>query len=502
MPTFPHIALPLAVVAALGIAPLAAADREPPPPPPPPPQEEYWSDKPPKENIQWERPLEACSNMGRKITCPVWLKCLDDRKKKGQGTEPPKSETEHLSLVDNRSFNYIHWANDYRLLPVDGDCVPCVDDEDQVLPGVRYPILEWIRVHRYRDTSEHSSFGPGVYSPYDLHLQIDRFGNQASDPHRVVVIDPSDLEKSVNADPDGDGRFTGVRGNRIDGIRFYDSAGDQVLTPDGAKTGVLTTFDGERQHFDIFDLASGLPAPWRHGAIGDVNQIGSVSHRDGSFELSASGSDIWNTRDEFGYVYQAVTGDVEIVARVDRIRTPVGLFEEDSDFWAKVGLMIRAGLSDDVAHASIFATPGVSAFQWRESTGSSSGSHHQGRSPGPVWLKLVRSGDQFSGATSTDGNTWTQIGSHSIPMGAVVYVGLATTSHRDGTKTDGSYSGVSLDATPVAESAWPMPASGAPATAIQLAGRLTRREDRFGYGVSVSYRDWSPVELDESPDHH
>lgn len=47
----------------------------------------------------------------------------------------------------------------------------------------------------------------------------------------------------------------------------------------------------------------------------------------------------------------------------------------------------------------------------------------------PCWLKLVRSGDTFTGHVSTDGSTWSQVGEPvTVSMGAKVCAGLAVTA--------------------------------------------------------------------------
>jgi len=47
----------------------------------------------------------------------------------------------------------------------------------------------------------------------------------------------------------------------------------------------------------------------------------------------------------------------------------------------------------------------------------------------PVWLRVVRSGDQFSGAISPDGSNWTTVGAVTVDMPATLPGGLAVTSH-------------------------------------------------------------------------
>jgi hypothetical protein len=52
----------------------------------------------------------------------------------------------------------------------------------------------------------------------------------------------------------------------------------------------------------------------------------------------------------------------------------------------------------------------------------------------PYWVKVIRSGNSFSGYGSPDGVTWTQIGAtQTIPMAQNVFVGLAVCSD-DNTK--------------------------------------------------------------------
>src|SRR5262249_8541561 len=46
----------------------------------------------------------------------------------------------------------------------------------------------------------------------------------------------------------------------------------------------------------------------------------------------------------------------------------------------------------------------------------------------PYWVKLTRLGSTFTGSISSDGVSWTQVGSATIPMAASVYMGLAVTA--------------------------------------------------------------------------
>ncbi|HTD68775.1 MAG TPA: hypothetical protein VK846_19815, partial [Candidatus Limnocylindria bacterium] len=69
----------------------------------------------------------------------------------------------------------------------------------------------------------------------------------------------------------------------------------------------------------------------------------------------------------------------------------------------------------------------------RTSTGGSTSDKSGGSGNAPYWVRLVRSGNTFTAYKSTNGTSWTSVGSYTISMGANIYIGLAVTSRRDGT---------------------------------------------------------------------
>lgn len=161
--------------------------------------------------------------------------------------------------------------------------------------------------------------------------------------------------------------------------------------------------------------------------IGAVGAAGSASNNgSGGFTVTGSGADIWGTADEFHYVYFQVNGDFEISGRVTGI--------DFTDGWAKGGLMARESLDANSRNIMVFAIPqNYDGLQWRAVTGGSSAYTPGEAISFPHWLKLVRSGNTFSGYRSADGNNWTLIGSTTIALPSSLYVGLAVTSHHDGT---------------------------------------------------------------------
>ena len=90
---------------------------------------------------------------------------------------------------------------------------------------------------------------------------------------------------------------------------------------------------------------------------------------------------------------------------------------QNTDPWAKAGVMIREDLAGDApnALAQVTAENGMT-FQSRVTRGGSS-QHHASRAfPGtaPQWVRLVRSGNTFTGYYSANGTAWTTMGNITV----------------------------------------------------------------------------------------
>jgi hypothetical protein len=186
----------------------------------------------------------------------------------------------------------------------------------------------------------------------------------------------------------------------------------------------------------LFTTFSGIPKPWTSQDIGAVAAAGSSSYSVGSWTVNGSGADIWNNADEFRYVHQPASGDCEVIARVSGV--------QNTDPWAKAGVMIRESLTAGSRHACMALTAGNGlAFQRRVTTDGVSTHTAGGAGTAPYWVRVTRVGSTFTGYRSTDGITWTAVGSETITMGATVYVGVAVTSHIDGTINSSTFDNVS-----------------------------------------------------------
>ena len=164
----------------------------------------------------------------------------------------------------------------------------------------------------------------------------------------------------------------------------------------------------------------------------------------GAYTMTAAGADIWGSSDQFHFAYRVLTGPGTIVARVDSV--------QNTDGWAKAGVMIRETLDPGSKHALVCVTPdnGVSS-QGRTDTDSSSFNADQAGITAPHWVKLERDvGGNFTASHSANGTAWQPVENAvptNIPMTSNVYVGLAVTSHDADLTCEAKFSNVTITGT-------------------------------------------------------
>src|SRR5262249_29569049 len=139
-------------------------------------------------------------------------------------------------------------------------------------------------------------------------------------------------------------------------------------------------------------------------------------------------------------------GEGEIVARVASSNNP--------DFWTKAGVMIRESTAATARNAFMLETgPNFGhnepVFQWRSDTGggtNDSDNHVTSEPPAPIWLRLDRVGNTFTGFWALDVNNgashgaWNNLGGpQTVNMSTNALVGLALTAHNNGTLANAKF---------------------------------------------------------------
>jgi len=171
---------------------------------------------------------------------------------------------------------------------------------------------------------------------------------------------------------------------------------------------------------------SSLPAPWQDGDVGATALAGSANFSNGLYTISGSGANIGGSADAFNYVSQTLSGDGQIIARVASL--------QNTGPQAEAGVMIRSSLSASAPEVSLLVTAGKGLqFQRRQKSGGTTNISTVKNIKPPIWLKLVRQGSTFTAYSSTNGTTWSKVGSDTVSMSSIVYFGLAVSSH-DNTK--------------------------------------------------------------------
>jgi hypothetical protein len=121
-----------------------------------------------------------------------------------------------------------------------------------------------------------------------------------------------------------------------------------------------------------------------------------VDPETGIITMVGRGADIWGSSDQFQYAYLPLSGDGSMTIRLEDLA--------ETDNWSKTGIMIRETLDAGSKHASVYVTTPANGirFQSRPETDASStaddavATDEAKAQTEPVWLKLVRTGDEFN----------------------------------------------------------------------------------------------------------
>jgi hypothetical protein len=178
---------------------------------------------------------------------------------------------------------------------------------------------------------------------------------------------------------------------------------------------------------------------------GNPASVGSfVEAPAGTYTMTATGADIWNAADAFHYAFKTLNGSGSMQVQV--------LSVQETDAWAKAGVMVRETLDAGSKFAAVYITPGNGCrFQARTTTDGAATaddnvvSTAQTAITAPYWIKLERdAASNFRASYSSNGTTWQAMtwNPQNIPMATNVYIGLAVTAHNANAICEAKFSNI------------------------------------------------------------
>jgi RHS repeat-associated protein len=202
-------------------------------------------------------------------------------------------------------------------------------------------------------------------------------------------------------------------------INSWGATAITIVIPSGATSGPLVVSLGPSMNSSNpvpFTVTSNpIPSGWLDQDIGEVGQAGSASFASGVFTVQGAGT-LFGTADSFHFVYQPLSGNGTIIARVATL---------SGSSSPKAGVMIRETLGSSATFAATAYTASYGYFYWRTTTGGSSTYNDRSAAALPYWVEVVRNGSTFSSYISPDGVNWSQVAtSETISMAQNVYIGL------------------------------------------------------------------------------
>lgn len=225
---------------------------------------------------------------------------------------------------------------------------------------------------------------------------------------------------NVYRSPDGVNNWTKLNGNLLLVSNYLDATANP-----GANFYRVSAVDSSSNESDFATTAKTHVVAFTHVEIGNPTPAGSLQTitQNKDYNLAAGGADIWGANDQFGFAYQQVSGDFDLVVRL------AGL--SNSSSLAKAGLMARESLAANARNIMGYATPSAGyRTTYRTATGGSTVATGSGSTAYPnTWLRLTRTGNTFATLRSSNGVDWTPLASTTLNVGQTMYVGMAATSH-------------------------------------------------------------------------
>lgn len=161
-----------------------------------------------------------------------------------------------------------------------------------------------------------------------------------------------------------------------------------------------------------------------HGDVGSPRLAGSATWNAASQEyvLTAAGTNMWGTRDEFHFAWRRMKGDFILQARVE-------LLGKGVDPHRKLGWIVRSTLDDDSPYADgAVHGDGLTSLQLRRTKGGATEQIVSAVTGADV-VQLARKGGVYTLSVARFGDPLTTSQVSDLDLGDDVYVGLFLCSH-------------------------------------------------------------------------
>lgn len=226
--------------------------------------------------------------------------------------------------------------------------------------------------------------------------------------------------------------------------------------------------------------ASAQVLPFSQADIGSTGISGTYNYSSGTYTIGGGGAGISGTSDNFCYASSSTSGNIEIIARVNS--------QTNTNPYATSGLMMRASTNANSMNAYISVSPsnGVN-FSSRSSNGGTTSTTYGPTVAAPTYIRLVRSGNSFSGYQSTDGINWTLVGTSTLSnMPNSFLVGFGVSSNVSGTLSTATFDKVSFMSSVPQRSANLMMWLRSDVGVTTSSGAVTNWADQSGNGYNAT----------------
>ena len=159
------------------------------------------------------------------------------------------------------------------------------------------------------------------------------------------------------------------------------------------------------------------------GDIGMPGRGGTLAQGTGTFTLTSYGNHYDGTDDDaYFFVNSDQSGDGEFVARVNTLTNNSKTNRAET----AAGIAVRESLASNARVVSLsLRNDSKAQFQTRTATGGAIVTLASPSAVAPSWMKIARTGNLFSAWVSTNGTSYTQVGTtQTVSMASAVKVGL------------------------------------------------------------------------------